>query len=184
MSKDTNQVSVGEKLIIMMLSELYDHFDIKGTIDPEFIKKVIHQGHHWALDYEYPGIFHDEVHNPEDVEETVQILEMWRFIGDRYNGLSQEDKANIEKETGLKDKDFTFPGFDGNNDRHYYIADFLINELHRFTEINPINSHTAVSLKLYRRMLPVYKSIILNRSNESSADQIIRIFEAMDRNLD
>ena len=176
-------ISVGEKLIIMMLSELYDHLDIKGAIDPDFIKKVIHRGHHWALDYEYPGIFHDEVHNPEDVEETVQILEMWRFVGDGYKALSQEDKAKVKKKTGSKDEDFTFPGFDGNNDRHYYIADFLINELDRFTEIVPIDSHTAASLGLYRRMLPVYKSIILNRSNESRADQIISLFEARNGNL-
>ena len=172
------QFSVGEKLIIMMLCELYEHFDVKGEIKPDFIKNVISTGHYWALDYEYRGIFHDEITDPKDVEETLDILDMWRFIGDGYKALSQEDIAKIKKETGLKDEDFKFQGFDANNNPHYSIADFLINELHRYTEINPINSHSAVTLDLYRRMLPVYKSIILNRSNESRADQIISLFEA------
>ena len=178
MNDNSKQFTDGEKLITMMLCDLYKHFKVKGVIDPKFIEEVMSNGYYWALGYEYSGIFDDEITNPKDVKETVDILNMWRFIQNRYKALSEEDKIKVKKETNLNDEDFKFEGFDANNDPHYFIANFLIEKLNRFTDITPINSHSAASLELYNRMLPVYKDIVINRRNESETDQIINIFNA------
>ena len=178
MGDNTKQFTYGERLIAMMLCELYKHFKVKGVIDPNFIEEIISNGYYWALGYEYPGIFHDEITDPKDVEETLNILGMWRFIEDGYKELSEENKVKVKKETGLNDEDFKFEGFDANNDRHYFIANFLIEKLNRFTDITPKNSHSVASLKLYKRMLPVYEDIVTNRRNDSRVDQIISLFKS------
>jgi len=40
----------GEKLILYMLSEIYEHLGIEGKtkIDSQFVKSAIHDGHAWA----------------------------------------------------------------------------------------------------------------------------------------
>lgn len=181
MSDNSKQFSDGEKLIAMMLCELYKHFKVEGIINPNFIEEVISNGYYWALGYEYSGIFHDEVTDPKDVKETVNILQMWQFIEGTYKAFSNEDKAKVKKETGLKDEDFKFEGFDANNDSHYFIANFLIEKLDRYPDITPKNSHSVASLKLYGRMLPVYNDIVINRWNEPRTDQIISLFKAREK---
>ncbi|MCD8497657.1 MAG: hypothetical protein LRZ85_05960 [Alphaproteobacteria bacterium] len=47
----------GSKLILVMLSELYEKMNVKGEIEPSFIKSVIYDGQYWALKWQYPGIF-------------------------------------------------------------------------------------------------------------------------------
>ena len=136
MNDNSKQFTDGEKLITMMLCDLYKHFKVKGVIDPKFIEEVMSNGYYWALGYEYSGIFDDEITNPKDVKETVDILNMWRFIQNRYKALSEEDKIKVKKETNLNDEDFKFEGFDANNDPHYFIANFLIEKLNRFYRYN------------------------------------------------
>src|SRR5438046_5400629 len=44
--------SDGEKLILLMLGDLYKHLKVDGESDPEFIAKVILGGHFWAPKWE------------------------------------------------------------------------------------------------------------------------------------
>ena len=121
--------SDGEKLIALMLCELYKHLRMKGEIAPTFVEAAIHQGHLWALAWEYSGIFHGHESNKATIHEVINILDMWAFIERGYSKLSSRDKDRIEADASSYGKHVVFSGFDGNSEsEHLSVAGFLINE--------------------------------------------------------
>jgi len=158
-SSETVRFTDGEKLIILMLRDLYKHLGLTNPeIDPTFVSEVIWGGHYWAAKWELPGIFHGYEDDPRHVHEVLDVLEMWDSIERAHDALSKADKKKLEKDASPFGKHVKFHGFDGNNESAYMgIAKFLINKLHRFSrfERRDLNSH-APSLAMYRRMLAVY----------------------------
>jgi len=151
----------GEKLIILMLSEMYEKLGINGEIDPEFIKSAIFNDQLWGLRWKYSGIPFEDVKDPEIVKEVVDILDMWSFIEHSYQNLSGEDKSKLEKDAAPFGKDPKFQGFDGNNETEYMgTAMFIVNDLDRFEEFKSrsFNSHCP-SLGSHRRMLSAFEPI-------------------------
>lgn len=149
----------GEKLIILMLCEIYKHLKIKGDIEPAFVEEAIHGGHYWGLKWRYEGIFHGYEDDERVVSEVVDVLDMWSSIERGYVKLSTEAKSQVEKEAAPFGKNVLFRGFDGNNEtEHLGIARFLIEKLDRFSSFKgrDLNSH-AHSIDSYRRMLQVYE---------------------------
>jgi hypothetical protein len=53
--------SDGEKLIIVMLAEIYKAMGIKGNIDPDLVQSAISAGNLWGLRMQYPGLFGAQV---------------------------------------------------------------------------------------------------------------------------
>lgn len=158
------KISDGEKLILLMLSELYEKMGIKGEFEPEFIKSAIFRDHLWGIPWKYSGIPFEDQETPEIVKEVVDILDMWSFIEHGYQNLSDEDKAQLEKDAGPFGKDPQFRGFDGNNEsEHMSVASFLINDLERFEEFKgrSMNSHCP-SIETYGRMLAVFEPMRRN----------------------
>ncbi|HDL7690456.1 TPA: YfbU family protein [Yersinia enterocolitica] len=153
-----------EKLTLVMLSEIYEKLGINGgdNIDPNFIKEAIYSDNTWGLDWKYSGIFYDKTDpNPPEVTEVVDILDMWSFIEESYEQLSADEKNELVAKADPFGKHVKFSGFDGNNEtKHLSIADFLINELDRFSrfEGRDLNSH-APSLATYDRMYKVFEPI-------------------------
>lgn len=91
------KISDGEKLILLMLTEIYDHLSINNGIESEFVKKIVHGGHHWALKRRYPGIFHDYEDDDAAVSEVGDILDMWSTIIFSYENLTyQEERQHQE----------------------------------------------------------------------------------------
>jgi uncharacterized protein len=170
--------SDGEKLITLMLCEIYKHMKLKSEIDPNFVEATIHRGHLWALGWEYSGIFHGDEPDNATRTEVIQILEMWCFIERGYGKLSKKDKVRIETEADPFGKHVSFGGFDGNYEAgHLGIASFLINNLNRFSEFKgrDLNSHCP-SLDAYRRMLKVFEPLRHNLiGQELDASQITDI---------
>jgi uncharacterized protein YfbU (UPF0304 family) len=155
------KISDGEKLILLMLSELYEKLGVEGEIEPEFIKSAIFRDHLWGIPWKYTGIPFEDQESPEIVKEVVDILNMWRFIEYGYKELSIKDKAKLEKEVKLFGKAPMFRGFDGNDESSYMsVAGFIINDLERFEEFKnrSLNSHMP-SLAKYQRMMSVFEPI-------------------------
>lgn len=182
-SKDQLKLSSGEKLIALMLCELYEHLEIDGEIEPTFIQSAIHGGHLWGLQWRYPGIFQGEEDDNRVLKEVVDVLNMWTFIESAYQRLSKKDKGRVEKEADPFGKHVAFPGFDGNYEcEHLSIATFLIEDMGRFSDFKDrdLNSH-ATLLDSYRRMLrvfePMRRNLVGARLNPS---QIIDILKAME----
>lgn len=155
------KISDGEKLILLMLTELYDNLKVESEIEPDFIRSAIFSNNEWSIPWKYPGISFEEHNTPEIVNEVLDILEMWSVIEHCFNNLPNNDKKYIEKVAAPLGKDPKFPGFDGNNEADYLgTASFLINKLDRFEEFKgrSLNSHCP-SIDSYKRMLSVFEPI-------------------------
>lgn len=180
-SKKAVEFTDGEKLLAMMMRDLYKNFKVKGEIDPEFIGEVIGGGHYWAPRWDMQGLFHDYEDKPEDVRFVVDVLDMWSFLERAYEKLSAKDKARVEKEAEPFGKIVKFIGFDGiNESEHMGIARFLIEQMKRFEQFKSreLDSHMP-TLVTYRRMLQVFEPLrkTLDGTN-LNADQVIAILRA------
>lgn len=155
------KLSNSEKLILVMLCEIYEKLGIKGEIDPDFVKSAIYSGNTWGLDWQYSGLVNSDDAQPAIREEVVDILDMWSFIEDSYSRLSGDDQARVETEAAPFGKNPRFGGFDGNNESdHIGVARFLIEDLGRFSGFKnrELNSHMP-SLDGHRRMYGAFKAI-------------------------
>ena len=91
------KITDGEKLILLMLSELYDSLKIQGEIDLYFIKSTIFNDKIWSMPQKCSGIPFEHQETPEIVKEVLDILDMWNFIEYSYYELSNKDKDLLEK---------------------------------------------------------------------------------------
>lgn len=147
-----------EKLIILMLTEIYDHLGIQGETDTNFLRSAIFGGHNWALDWQLPGITQTDTVPNEVVSETVNILDMFDVLEGSFEALSPEDRVGIE------DWVVQFRGFDGNNETtHMSVAQFLVEKMDRFARFSDrdFNSH-APTLGRALRMYEVYEPLRAN----------------------
>lgn len=174
------KISDGEKLLLIMLSELYDKFEVNGEIEPEFIRSAIFNDKTWSIPWKYPGIPFEDQETPQIVSEVLDILDMWSFIERSYSDLSDEQKEFVKKEADPFGDNPTFQGFDGNNESEYMgVATFLVNDLDRYQEFEGryFNSHCP-SIDTYRRMLPVFKKIRKKlHFKPLSAEEIVEILK-------
>jgi uncharacterized protein len=175
------KLSDGEKLILVMLSEIHQKLKIEDGVDSELVQSAIFSGNLWGLKWEFTGIFHDSEPTPEMVTEVVDILDMWSFIEKADQSLSPDDKAQVEREATPFGKHVKFTGFDGNGEAGYIsVARFLIDELDRFGEFKgrELNSHVPFSLDAHRRMLAVFTPLRPSLTeSDLSANQITRILK-------
>ena len=90
---DAVKFSDGEKLLFMMMRDLYRHFKVASPeVDVEFISDVIVGGHYWAPRWEMQGLYHDHEDNIADVRLVVDVLGMWTFIESGYAKLTKKEK--------------------------------------------------------------------------------------------
>jgi hypothetical protein len=86
---------------------------------------------------------------------------MWRHIEQSFEAMKPADRELVLKEAKVAGgKAPRYEGFDGNNDKHYGVARFIIKHLEGFDEFeSALNSHSRGTLPMYRRMLAAYKTI-------------------------
>lgn len=174
-----------EKLILTMLCDLLDHTQAPTEIDTKLIRESIVSNNTWSLTWELPGIVGDNPEpTPPEVNEVVDILEIYSLMQIAYDQLDPVDQERIKEEVQLHTETIQFPGFDGNNEgRQMSIARHLIEEMNRFTEFGGkyLNSHSRM-LPKYRQMLPVAKEIQRTKGGFEqpyfSAQEIIDILNA------
>lgn len=151
----------GEKVMLLMLTEIYEKLGISGEIEPAFIRSAIFTDNTWGLSWKYSGIPFADNSTPSAVSEVVDVLDMWSFIEDSYGRLSPPEKATVEKGAKPFGKNPKFAGFDGNNEAELInIANFLIDDLGRFPNFKgrSLNSHSP-SMEPYKRMMRVFAPI-------------------------
>jgi uncharacterized protein YfbU (UPF0304 family) len=174
------RVSDGEKLVLLMLCDLFKQLKVKSDIDPAFVEAMIYGGHYWGLSWKYPGIYHGHEDRAAVVSETVDILDMWYFIERGYKGLSKKERDRVAAEAEPLGSRVVFSGFDGNNESEYLsVAGFLIKQLDRFTEFEGrnLNAHTP-TIDIHRRMLSVFKPMRIKLAGrELNASEIIELLK-------
>jgi uncharacterized protein YfbU (UPF0304 family) len=173
------KLSDGEKLILVMLSELYEKVGVKGGIDPTFVREAIDSGNEWGLKWEYPGVFEADTKDSGLVTEVCDILQMWWLMESAYGKLSPDERSRVDKE--IDPFEVKFEGFDGNNEsEHRSVALFLINHLDRFGHFKgrDLNSH-SISLEPVRRMLPTFRSLLGELGTRTmNGDDIVTLMKA------
>jgi hypothetical protein len=126
----------------------------------------------------YTGLYHTIFENiseevPEQAfTETMDIFDMFRGIEDSIGALNPEQQAQLNQ-TRLR-----FEGFDGNNDVHYGIANFLIKKQGFYSEHtnSKMNSHTSSSLGRYRRQLAIFNHVTQTAAvNDLTFEQLQQI---------
>lgn len=171
----------GDKLILVMLCQLFKQLKVKSEIEPEFVEAAIHGGHYWGFDWKYPGIFHGHEDAKAVVTEVVDVLDMWYFLERGFGELSKKDKDRVAAEAAPFGKHVVFTGFDGNNEsEHRGVALFLINELDRFSEFKgrDLNAHMP-TIDTHRRMFSVFEPIRNTLTGRDlNASEIIEILNA------
>jgi len=110
------QLSDGEKLIILMLADIYKAQKIKGDFDPKFIESTIHNDQLWGFNWQYTGIPFGPYQTPQSVKDVGNILDMWMMIEEGHKKLTPSDKKQLEKDAEPFGKNPKFLGFDGNNE--------------------------------------------------------------------
>lgn len=166
-SQRSVRFSDGEKMLILMLSDLFKRMNFKGgDTDPEFLAKVILNGHYWAPKWEMQGIFHDHVDDPEEVRYVANVLDMWTLVERAYDTFTEVEKKALLAELGVRAESVRFPGFDGNNETSQLgIARFLIEEMGRFQTFKgrALNSHHPTEgryCQMLKRFAPMRQSMI------------------------
>lgn len=74
------KLSDGEKLILLMLSEIFEKLKVEGSIDPGLVKNAISHDHPWALKWEYDRVLALSGKNDLGGSQVVDILNMWTLI--------------------------------------------------------------------------------------------------------
>lgn len=110
----------------------------------------------------YTGLYHLAFDNVWDettlteCHETTEIMQMFWQIDNAKEQLTPEEATEL----GI-DK-LTFTGFDGNNGGHYGYANFEAKQDGKWDTYGGSvpNSHSSLSIEIYRDMLPIYRDVI------------------------
>lgn len=168
----------GEKLIILMLTEMYEKLQIEGETEPGFLRSAIFNDHLWGIRWKYSGIPFEHAEDPPIVREVVDILDMWSFIEYAYAKLNDQEQRQLALAAKPFGENPRFNGFDGNNEsEHMSVAMFLVNQLERFQEFKgrSFNCHHP-SLDTHRRMLAAFEPLRSSLADSSlSVDQLAKI---------
>lgn len=178
---DRVKLSDGEKIVMLMLCDMFRHLKVESDIDPEFVEAAIHGGHCWSLRAEYPGILHGHEDSNQTISEVIDVIDMWYCVESAYGELSKKDRQRIAEEASPFGEDVVFRGFDGTNEsEHLHVADFLIRHRHLCPsfEGRDLNSHWPM-LETYRRMLVVFEPMRRTFGRHGlNTTQIIKLLRA------
>ncbi len=134
---------------------LANQFRILQKIDPG-----VDHYHQYAeiLDSGYEGLYGRIFEHQSDPPLPKEISDEVYDIFDMYRALDRAYQSGIEKPDC---RCAEFSGFDGNNDKHFGVASFILNDLNLYSELQkrPMNSHSQAELHRYRRMLTAWRGM-------------------------
>ncbi len=164
------------KLIVAMLANLAKPSD-ERDLDFDFIDKVVTDGHEWAIEWKYPGLFGASSDASAEVNFVAEVLNMWEHIEESYAKLDRADRGKVDA-SGYPEGP-RFIGFDGNNEGYLMgVVSTLINTLGAFPAFagrSRLNSHSPRK-EYYERMLSVFRAeVSQNHSAQLNAEQLIRV---------
>ncbi|HBM90316.1 MAG TPA: hypothetical protein DD400_00315 [Rhodospirillaceae bacterium] len=181
-------LSKGEKLLLIMLCDLYQQLSIRSDIDPQIVKNAIVNDQTWGIEWEYSGLLGSEGGPfPPIVKEVGDILDMWSFIKESYAQISSAEKCNLQILSGdlceISADKMVFPGFDFDAEQeHYIVAKFFISQLGMFPALHSdsLNACTPV-LKGHKRMMDVFTPMRAKVSGRLlNAAELLEIFKSQE----
>ncbi len=181
LEKAGQRFTIGEKMILLMLCDLYERLDVKRDdvecdVDPEFVRVVMGAGHYWALSRKNDA-FVDRYVSDRVASEASHIMGMWQVLEVAYGRLSEEDQAIVDKETTGPVR---FWGFYANDEiDHLSVAHIMIEKLGMFPEFKDrdLDSHMPGGLGAQKRMLEVFDKFIMKGHRNFTASDLITILK-------
>lgn len=177
------KLSNPEKLILLMLSEIYDKLGLTD-VDTNLLRSAIYTENAWALDWEMPGVVGSESEpTPPLVRDVVNYLDMWSFLEEAHSSFDVSTKERVAQEAEPFGRHVRFPGFDGNNESEALsIVRILVDDMGRFSRFKgrELNSHAPLTAN-YARMYNVFEPIraSLTGSRPLGPEQVIVVLQAM-----
>lgn len=135
------------RFIIWNQLEILKKLEPSEADDIELQQEIIAAGYTTQYDDVMPSIRDNEA--SEDMQrEVMDTLDMFRALNHaKSNGWTPSNPA-LSK----------FRGYDGNNDPHYFFAQYLLDMRKKWAESAPnLNSHSSATIEKYRAMLKVWK---------------------------
>ena len=170
---EINSLTLAERAILANQYKIFSFLDKKNAKEHLANAEVFEKG--------YTGFYEEVFENISDeissdvCKETNDILTMFKYIRKGIHNLKkhERDKLNLDK--------IRFDGFDADNDEHYYFAKFMIRKKHFYEHFSSMkmNSQSLASLKRYRKMLPVYKSILDKKIYSFGKNELIKFIEVV-----
>ncbi|MNJ26233.1 hypothetical protein D3C77_207030 [compost metagenome] len=139
-----------DQLLFTLLTDIHKALKIEGSVDADFVQRMILGGNGWALSHAFPEMFLHEP-QPANVKYVMDVLDLWQMVELAYQDLSEEERA----QQAFSASDVKFPGFDGNNESELLsIALVLTEDLGKWAHFKGrvMNSHMPTT-DLYKRML-------------------------------
>jgi uncharacterized protein YfbU (UPF0304 family) len=170
---EINSMTLTERAILANQFKIFSLLDKKNAREHLVNAEIFENG--------YTGLYGEVLNNiseeitKEICDETNDILTMFKYIEKAIQNLDkkQRSKLNLDK--------IRFDGFDADNDDHYYFAKFMIRKKHfheHFSHIK-MNSHSLASIRRYRKMLPVYKSILDRQIHVFGKAELVELIAAV-----
>jgi uncharacterized protein len=171
-------LSNGEKIVLLMLSQIQEHLKIEDTRAP-LIRQAIETGNVWAIEDGFPEIFDNNEIAPDVVSSTRGVLTMWLSLEESFAALSSADKEWLKINSEHIGDRVVFPGFSGNYEIDYLrAARFIVDVLGQFEHFAGRDlNHYLPHMDAYRRMLPTFERILHEGSSLAlTAQQIAEVF--------
>ena len=172
--------TAGERLTACLLAEIHQAVveDKNRSINSKLVREALGQGQDWALRWEMPDLVQRGEFEDLDVREVCDVLDMWSFIQESIDRLSEEDIQKLHKKVPVSEKGI-FLGYDGNGEsRLLSIVRFLREEMGRFTWIRmppDMNSHMPMRNR-YKKMVGVFEPIRKNLVGRlMTVDELARV---------
>ncbi|HGW5372291.1 TPA: YfbU family protein [Pseudomonas aeruginosa] len=147
-----------QKLIVTLLTDIHQALDIKDSVDPLLVQRMVNSDRGWALEWAYPGIFEGRDETPQHVKFVADVLDMWDFLIQAVEELSPAERAQLEELAPVFGENVAFDGFDGNTETELMVtARIFVDDLNRWSRFKgqDFNSHMP-SAAGYERMLDKY----------------------------
>ncbi len=151
-------LSEGERLILVMLCDIYKALDLKGAVDPDALKPLILSAGSNGAAHAVNGALGNHHSRTAVATEVSEILDMWSAIERGYKHLSVEERRMVEAEAGPLGRGVRFSGFDVKSEiEHRGAAHHLIEVTGLFERFQGRNLDAHMpALAGYRRMLRLY----------------------------
>jgi uncharacterized protein len=151
-------LSEGERLILVMLCDIYKALELKGAVDPDSLKPLVLAGESNGATRTVSSASGDHRDHAAVTSEVSEILDMWSAVERGYKHLSVEEKRVVEASAGPLGRGVRFSGFDVDSEVEYRDAAHHLIEVtglfDRFQGRN-LDAHMP-ALPGYRRMLRHY----------------------------
>jgi uncharacterized protein YfbU (UPF0304 family) len=171
-------LSNGEKIVLLMLSQIHEHLKIENTRAP-LIRQAIETGNVWAIEGSFPEVFENNEIAPDVVNVTRRVLTMWLSLEESFAELSAADKAWLRTNSDCIGDRVVFLGFSGNYEIDYLRAAlFIVDVLGQFEHFAGRDFNYPLPLMdTYRRMLPTFEAILQKGSSLTlTAQDIAQVF--------